>query len=295
MYSLSSELARFVLDMKYSDLPDNVVHETKRVILDSIACGLVGQFCERGQCVIEYCKSIGGNPESSIIGTSYKVPSAVSAFANGELINAMDFDAFEIPPGHFPPFVVPAALAIAEHIEASGKELISAVALGSEIGSRVAGALVSMKGTVENEPGPVVLTSGQSMFIFGSLVAAAKLLKLNVETCTQAMGLAGHFCPLPNNRKFQVTAPSPMTRLTGWVAQAAVTAALLARTGYAGDANIFDGEYGFWRMYACEAWHPDLVLETIGKNWLFLNVGYKLYPCHRALNSALDCFISIIN
>lgn len=292
MKSFSREMAKFALEMRYEDLPPEVIHETKRIILDSMACGLAGHFCDRGKISVRFSERLGGKRESSIIGTSLKVSCPSAAFANGELINAIDFDAFEIPPGHFPPFVVPSSLAIGESLSVSGKALIQATAVGSEIGSRIAAALRPQL-SISKGKAPVLLVSGQSFFIFGSVTAAAILMQLDVEKMTHAMGIAGHFCPVPNNRKFQVTAPSPMTRLTGWVAQSAVTGALLAEIGYLGDINVFDGEFGFWRMYAYDQWLPDIALNEIGRKWLFLNVGYKPYPCHRAMNTALDCFLNI--
>ena len=139
-----------------------------------------------------------------------------------------------------------------------------------------------------------VFATGQSLFIFGGTIAASKAMDLNSEKMTHAIGIAGHFCPIPNNRKFQVTAPSPMTRLTGWASQGAVTATILAEMGYLGDINVFDGELGFWRMYAYDGWNPDKILQDLGEKWIFLNVGYKPYPCHRAMNAPLDCFLKIM-
>ena len=294
MKSFSYELARFAVDAKFEDLPDKVIHEAKRILLDSLACGLVGAFCDRGKYSIGISKRLGGTPESSIIGIPEKVSCSSAAFANGELMNAMDYDAFEIPPGHFPPFVIPPSLAVAESVGASGKDLMLATVIGHELGSRIGAGLTPQKGRFGENKSMVVLASGQSFFIFGGVIAAGKLLNLDSKKMTHAIGIAGHFCPVPNNRKFQITAPSPMSRLTGWVSQAAVMAALLAESGYLGDVNVFDGEFGFWRMYAYDSWGPDKVIDRIGKEWFFLNVGYKPYPCHRAMNTAMDCFIKIL-
>ncbi|MBW2028522.1 MAG: MmgE/PrpD family protein [Deltaproteobacteria bacterium] len=294
MESFSRSLSGLVLEMNYGNLPGRVVRETKRVILDSMACALAGHFCDRGKFSVDMSRRLGGTPECSILGTQEKVSCCSAAFANGELINALDYDSFEIPPGHFPPFVIPPAMAIAECLGASGKDLILATAVGSEMGSRIAAGLGPRIGSIDGRKSPVLYASGQSFFIFGGVISAGKLMNLDTEKMTHAMGIAGHFCPVPNNRKFQMTAPSPMTRLTGWVSQAAVSAALLAEMGYLGDTSIFDGEFGFWRMYAYDKWSPDMVLEEIGKRWLFLNLGYKRFPCHRAMHAALDSFLHII-
>jgi 2-methylcitrate dehydratase PrpD len=112
-----------------------------------------------------------------------------------------------------------------------------------------------------------------------------------------ALGIAGHLCPVPTFRKLIETAPSMMTKYgsSGWVSMTALTSALLAKDGYAGDMTVFDGDSGFWSFFASEKWQPEVVMDGIGKTWLFLKTIYKPYPCRGGLHAALDCFTSIID
>ncbi len=301
MSSLSQELARFVVETKFEDLPEAVVHEAKRTLLDSVGCALAGIQTDKGRISIALARRLGGPPESSIIGIGDKVSCSSAAFANGELINALDYDNELLPPGNIPSNLIPAPLAIAESIRAPGKDLILATVLGHEISTRITRALSIETEIVREGPekGKVKWTPahGHGQCMFGGTAGVGKILKLDRKKMAHALGIAGHFSPVPSQRKWAETAPSAMTKYGsgGWLSMGEITAALLAEMGYVGDTTVFDGEYGFWRFYASERWEPDVVMDKLGETWLFLETKEKLYPCCYAMHTSLDCFNSIIN
>src|SRR5512139_2253029 len=97
MKGVSPELeaiGKFVVSAKWQDLPNPVVHETKRLLLDSIGCGLTGISVDPGKMIIALARRLGGPAEASIIGVGDKVSVSAAVLANGQLINATDFDAF---------------------------------------------------------------------------------------------------------------------------------------------------------------------------------------------------------
>ena len=99
MSSLSQELAKFVIETKFDDLPEDVVHEGKRSLLDSIGSAIAGVTIDKGKIAVTVVKRLGGPQESSIIGVGDRVSCSNAAFANGELVNGLDYDA--VP--HIPP------------------------------------------------------------------------------------------------------------------------------------------------------------------------------------------------
>lgn len=301
MDSIMQEVVKFVLETRSTDLPKEVVCETKRVLLDSIGCALCGLWIDRGKISVELARRLGGKPESSIIGTGDKVSCTVAAFANGELINAQDYDA--ILGNHIPPNVIPAALALAESTRASGEQLILAIGLGHEIAMRLMSALSGWWEAVPDEaarPGTARLkwppVHGFSSTIFGATSGAGKILGLNFEEMANAMGIAGYICAPSTMRKWAHTTPVRMVKYgpPGWTAQAGCTAALLAQMGYTGDTNVFDSEFGFWRFIGSEKWKPELILEGLGKKWRSLEVSYKQYPAGWCLGGQLDLFTQIL-
>src|SRR5689334_17565552 len=115
------QLADFAHDVDFASLPAPVVEECRRIVLDSLGCALAATDEPKGSIGIEYGRVMGGSGSATIIGTPHRVSMFGAAFANGELINALDFDAV-LPPGHVTPYVLPGALAVAETLQLSGKE-----------------------------------------------------------------------------------------------------------------------------------------------------------------------------
>ena len=294
------QLARFISNATYQDIPEAIVHETKRVILDSVGCALAGMSTDKGRLSVELAKRLGGPPESSIIGFKDKVSCANSVFANGELINALDFDVILRPVAHVTPFVLPPALAAAEYKYSSGKQLILATVLGHEVSCRLAAALSLPTGIPEQDSNRVEVIrppiSGYSVNAFGSAVSAAKLLQLDAGKTANALALAGYNAPMQAAGHWErsVTDAAIKYGSAGWIAKVGTTAAILAESGYTGDTSVLDGEYSYWRFSGSEKWDPEVALDGLGKNWQIANVRYKRYPCCGITHTALDCFTTII-
>lgn len=297
MNSISEELARFAVETKYEELPEHVVHEAKRLLLDSIGCALSAITTDKGKMTLMLGRRLGGPAESTIIGIGDKVSCSSAALTNGELIMTPDYDAIIYPGGHLPPHVIPAPLAIGESIGASGKDLILAIVLGLEIAARVSSAAPFFT-SFEGSEGRVkwAYRYGHASCNFGAAAGAGRILKLDQDKMLNALGIAAHLCQVPTHARFSFSPHRPMTKYAaaGWQSTGAVIAALLAEMGYMGDTTVFDTEYGFWRFAGFDEWKSEKVTKDIGKAWYFLEVYYKLYPCCRMFHTALDCFVSII-
>lgn len=296
MENVTQTVVDFAMETGFDDLPDEVKQESKRVLLDSLGCALGGIVTDKGRYAIRLARKLQGPPESTIIGIGDKVSSGSAAFANGELINALDMDAILSPPGHVAPYVIPACLALAESEWASGKDLILAIALGHEISIRIAAALTRMYSTDSEGKLKVSDVFGFDSSILGGIIGCGKILELDREKMLHAMGIAAYATPIPAFIKWGMTPPAAMTKYTstGWVSLAEVIAALLAEMGYTGDTSVLDGDYGFWKMFASDKWEPNIVTEKLGKEWQFLGISYKPYPCCRCMHGALDSFIEIM-
>ncbi len=144
MISITGMLVDFASNTRFEDLPSDLVHQTKRTLLDCVGCGLAGISIAKGRIAIDYARQLDGYGESTIIGIGDKVSLSGAVFTNGELINALDYDPNTVPPGHVSPYVVPPVLAIAESVGASGKNLILGLALAHEISTRIGSGLASL-------------------------------------------------------------------------------------------------------------------------------------------------------
>ncbi len=300
MESVTRGLAEFIVGTKYEDLPPEVVYETKRAMLDSIGCTLAGRGIDRGRISAEVAGRLGGPAESLVLGTNRKVPAPNAAFANGE---AMYGGSFEVCSRgniqHITPAVLPAALAVSESREASGRGLILATVMAHDIPARIAAGLATRRVTVvqgvELTPEAVY---GDSANIFGAAASAGKVMGLDVDKMINALGIAGYNAPV-SSRSHWHSSPDAFFSLLrgfspGWMAQGGITAALLAEAGFTGSLTVLDGDNGFWKFSGSHSWNPEAVTRGLGKQWPILNISYKLYPGCGVFHSALDCFVTIV-
>ncbi len=304
--SLVQDLADFVVEAKYEDLPPEVVHSAKRVLLDSLGCILDAAASERGRIASELARRLGGPPEASIIGTRDKVSCANAAFAHGESTYGMNFDCVMPLEPHISPVVLPAALAVGESRSVSGKELILAMALGVELAYRVAGGQVRRPLVVSEGPKRGKLdfsgVRGDSPYVFGSVAGAGKLMGLDSARIASAMGIAAYNVPIParnhwNSSRIGADAASCTMRAfsPGWMAHVAVTSVLLAELGFNGNITVLDTETGYWACFGADGWRPEAVTGGLGREWHLPGMRFKLYSSCGIMHSSLDALVHIID
>ncbi|MFC1970438.1 MmgE/PrpD family protein [Chloroflexota bacterium] len=297
MASLMETLIRFAVEISFEDLPEEVIHESKLILLDSIGCALGGLSTDKGKIAVELARHLNGAGEATIIGSGDRVSCYGAAFANGELIHALDYESDNHPVGHVVPYVLAAPLALAEHKRASGKEVICAIAIAMETSVRFGKALPGGRAKQSGETA-VLPIRGYSWNIFGGTAASGSILGLDMDKVANALGIAGVIAPMSARQKFHTTVPVTMSKhlMAGWVCGAEVITTLLANMGYIGDTSVLEGESGFWRFSGYTQWKPGAITEQLGQTWHFVEgTTYKLYPCCGVPNTALDCLIDIIN
>jgi len=292
MDEITGLMTQFAVQTNFDDLPDDASFYVKRGILDLIGCACAGTLTDRGRIAVDVAAKLGGAQDATIIATPHKLSSTNAAFANGELMNALDYDAMTDIGKHDVPIIVAAALAIAESIGSAGKDLITAITIGLEVSTRLSSGKDRIQVATENPP-PVMGSSSASI---AAAIAAGRLLGLDSETMTNAIGISGFLCPPSTFKKWLETRPVRMIKYgsTGWGAQAGVTAALLAHSGYTGDTDVFDGEYGFWRFTGRSEAIAKEAFADLGDKWLWRKINFKRYPSGGVLSGVLNQFIHLI-
>jgi 2-methylcitrate dehydratase PrpD len=295
---VTESVAGFVPAVDFRDLPNEDVAKTKLLLLDLIGCALGSYVVDRNRLVLELVKELGGNPQATIIG-SHRTSYALAAFANGELFNALDYDAIGPLTGHVCPFVAPSCLAAAEYAHSSGKELITALAIAHEIGGRVVSSMAQHK-ILKAEP-PYYEEAERFTFantIFGGVAGACRLLGLSKEETANALGMAGASTPVGAGIKWNyIDGPVIMVKYNAWtghVAQLAAVAALLARKGFTGDTTIFDGEHGFWKIAGSPVFKKEVILAGLGEKWHLHEIEFKPYPTCRFNHAGIEAISKIV-
>lgn len=282
------EFARNFANTKYEDLPSDVVEATKKEIMDLLGVAL-GGFSQPGATHIrDLMTEWGGREESSIIGSRVKVPAPNAAQANATMAHALDFDdVHEAAVMHPGIAAIPAAIAVGEAVgKLSGKELITAAALGVDMMCRLA---------LATTPGKNPIDLGwhlTSLFGYmGSAATASRVMQLPEEKIVDAIGIGYHQCA----GNGQCVKDGALTKRLGpgFAIKGGITAALLAKAGVTGATNSFEGEWGLYRQYMNGDYSRDILTADLGKRFEGVHVAIKPYPCCRGVHPAIDAGLAL--
>jgi 2-methylcitrate dehydratase PrpD len=293
--TIVTQLADFAHDVTYENLPEDVISDSKRLLLDSIGCALAGVDHPISKIGIDYAKLFPGK-DATVMGTNDKYSLFGASFANGELINALDFDVV-LPPGHVSPYVLPAPMAVAEKLKSSGKEVIISTAISHEMSFRFGKALDYIRDIKNGKVSPPAVF-GYSSTIFGATAAVGRLKGYNNQLMANAIGLAAYVAPVSTQKIFSEHAPSTTIKYTlaGWIPMSALTASMMAELGHRADMYVFEDEYGYYRMVGSTRWEPTALTSELGTKWLFPpSQSYKMYPFCRILATPLDTMVHMVN
>ncbi|WP_415853692.1 MmgE/PrpD family protein [Sinomonas sp. G460-2] len=297
LQTIIQRLGSFAAETAFDTLPFEVIDEVKRLLLDSIGCAIAAQSSDRGRIGVEFGMLMGArSEEATILGSQQRTSAFGAAFANAELINALDFDAV-LPPGHVVPFVLPGALALAEREHRSGRELIVAVAVAHEVSYRIGKAMDYVRDMSEGRmTHPPVF--GYSSSVFGAAAANARLLRQPGRMAAFTLGIAGSSAPVNAmwSSSHRIHAATTNYALTGNLVLTALTAAHLAASGHTGDLEILDDrEFGFPRFIGTTRWEPGAITAELGSAWRFpREQAYKIYPHCRVPAALLDAMSELV-
>ena len=220
---LSAELAAWAADVRFEDLPTDVVEATKLRVLDVIGLSLAGAETPFGRSVREAALAISPSGPCRILGCGDRVGVATAAFANGAFSQALEYDdTHNESIVHMSSPAVAAALALSETAPVTGRDLITAIALGNEIYCRVGSVSSGELHKRGFHPTGLFAT-------FGASYLACRLLGVDVDAMARAAGIAGSFA----SGLLECWVDGTQTKFLhpGWAAQSGIIAALLARAG----------------------------------------------------------------
>lgn len=288
MLTPTEALVDYAIREEYNRIPSEVVKFTKTCILDSLGCSLGGYQTRIGDIILRFVKGFGGRREATIFGDGGKIPSVHAAFANASFGNSLDFDDCFKDVGHTGSATIPAALAVGEYTEASGRDVIAAVVSGYEVATRIGEAMTpSIKRKLK------VTFGGSSVQVFGAVTAAAKLLGLDFQKTQHAFGIAGAIAPLQSDAGWH-NRPLHWVKETAFPAKAGTLAAFLASMGFVGNRRVLEGAGGFCLMFSdrCDF---DKMTENLGKEYNILQNSFKPYSCCRRQHASLDAIKKILD
>ncbi len=273
MTTAAQTLAEFATQLQYDRIPANVLERAKACVIDTVGACTYGSTLPWSKIVIAYAEQYGRGGQSAILGTGLKVHAPFAALANGALAHAFEMDCLVQPSAGVHPgaSLTAPGLAIAQESGASGRDFITALVAGGEVMHRIGDA---SKQSTEHIGFHAPGVTGA----FGGAVVAGRLLKLNAEQMTNALGIAGSLGS--GLLEFSKSGGGMVKRLhLGRAAESGVLAATLAKNGFSGPATVLEGRFGYMNVF-CHDGDATRLTAGLGETWKLLTLTLKRYSCH---------------
>jgi 2-methylcitrate dehydratase PrpD len=281
--TLADRLAAWVCDLRFDDLPDEVVSKTKLHVLFLIGSACVGKREAIGTRGIEIARRLGGaGGRCTIVGESAPAAAVDAAFANAALIMSGDGDDYLLPAGGHPGVVtIPPALALAEQEGRSGSDLLAAVVAGYEL----LGKLATLEWAWDSRvPRRATIPFGP----FGPAAAASRLLGLDVQKTAHAIRYAASMA--------MGLSENPFGGLYyGYVARNGITAAVSAAAGGEMPLATLEGKRGFFMSFFERIPDgADRVADRLGHEWEMTLAELKTWGTTGMNYAAIELMLELI-
>jgi 2-methylcitrate dehydratase len=254
--SLAETLARYATELRYEDLPEDVIRIARRSILDTIGCAFGGYSAGPSKIALKLADDVSSRQPATVLFSGTKTSPDLAVFANGVMIRYLDFnDAFVSlthGAGH-PSDTIAALLTAAELAGRSGRDLVTATVLAYEVFSKIADVFDYLGNGIDHS----TITG------IAAVVGASSLMGLTAPQMVHAIGIT-----VGGNT---ATRQGRADELSNWKAYAAadacrkaIFAAQLAQQGMTGPSQIFEGRYGFFKVMGRQPVHPPQLGEPFG-------------------------------
>ena len=265
---VGKELADYIVGLSYGDLPPEVVHQAKRVILDSLGTMYMGSRKEEAVGIKKFLRGMSGLEECTVVGADLKASLTWAAWANAAHAQVHDCNdghreaAAYGGSSHPGRVAIPTALAMGEKLGTSGKDIIAAIVVGYDVATKI-------RGMKDRPPASA----------YCSAAIASKLLGLDADQTRFAIGMAGYNTPrgFPETRGLDTNFLS-----NGYQAKVGIEAAMLAREGLNGPKIGDDNRLS-----------PRFRNRGLGEDYEVMNVYIKPYPACRMTHGAVDAILEL--
>jgi 2-methylcitrate dehydratase PrpD len=276
---IAVSLAGFIAGLRYDSIPSGMIASAKRLVLDQLACELIGStlpWVEPARGLVAVYRGAAG--ESTVVNHGDRVPAAEAAFLNATFGQACEMDDSAAgSSGHMGTGTVPVALAMGERSGADGRGFLTSMIAGYEVMYRLMRAVT-----------PYAETRGfHSQSIAGPFAAAAvagKMMDFDVERMTHALAIAGSHAG--GTTEYDQSGGEVKRIHAGLGARGGVHAALLADFGLTGPATIVEGRRGFCNVFT-DRGDPSRVTEGLGDTFHLDQASFKLFPTVGALHTTI--------
>lgn len=267
MNTIASYLSDRTTSLTFEDLPAEVVHQAKRLLVDTLGCAIGGYPSQPSKIARALAEMVSSRQPATVLGSGQQTSLDLATFANGVMIRYLDFnDGYTGKESGHPSDAIAAVLSPTEVVHGDGKTVITATVLAYEVFCRFCDAVSVRRRGFDH------VTIG----VMASTAAAAKALGLTREQTREAFNLS----IAANNALYQ-TRIGDVSLWKGCAfanaSRNAVFAVQLASKGLTGPSPIFEGPGGFFSAVSGEPF----ALEPFGdqgRRFRILDCTIKRFP-----------------
>ena len=283
-----ADLSHFIAGALKRSLPRAVNEKAKHHILDTLSAMITGSRLKVGRIAIDYIREQGGKKEALVAGTRLQTTAVNASWANGMLAHADETDDSH-EPGFCHPgcVVVPAALAMAEKHDRSGRDLLRAVVLGYEVLVRVNKAL-GTRALKDRGHGPYSIGGA-----WGAAAAAGALAGLTREQIPHLLSNIAQQTSGIATWMFDEEHTEKAMHFGGMPARNGVSAADLVAAGFTGVPDVLTGPRNFLFAY-CDKPKPRLLHQGLGENHEIMQANIKKWSVGSPIQAVLDSTLALI-
>jgi len=275
---VSSQLAGFAADIKYEDLSMEVIEMAKNCIQDIIGVAVAGYQKPAGSIWLDLGRQLERSADASVWIPGFpRTGYLYAACLNGALGHVLDMDDLHNASiVHLAVVTVPAALSLGQYLHKNGRDIITAVVAGYDVGARIGEAINPSSYWFWHTTG----LAGN----FSAAAAAGKLLGLNAKKMNHCFGTAGS--QAAGLWEFMYDGAMSKTLHTGKACMNGILSAELAARGFTGASKILEGDKGFLKAVAPE-YHLEAILKDLGRPYKIMENSFKPYACCRHTHPAI--------
>ena len=291
---LMKTLATYMAGAAKKPLPKHVAEKTKHHLLDTIAAMVSGSRLLPGTKAIAYAKTLGGAPQSLVIGSKIITNAEQAAHINGMLAHADETDdSHAASLSHPGCAIVPAALAMGEREKSGGTQLLRAVALGYDLCARLN---LSLHPYDFRQAGHSTHSFGPS---FGAAAAASLLAGLNYDGMRHALSYTAQQCSGISCWMRDEEHIEKAFDFGGMPARNGTAAASMVASGFTAVEDVFSGERNFFIAYdetrrIGKAPQPQRLIKDLGKVYEIMNTNIKRWSVGSPIQAPLDGLLELI-
>ncbi len=277
-------IAAHAATLRYEDLGEKTILRARQVILDTLGTSLGGYRTRRGRMMADFAARHYPGDEATLIADGRACTLEGAALANGVMAHALGMDDTSRLAGHVAAELVPLLLVLGEQLRLSGRELITALAVGYDV-------FEAIQPTVKDWQRERGLDHKSHVGSMASAVTAAVAMGLDQEQIGNALALATDMAS--GTEQYVYDGFVCDTLLSGIGARNGIEAARMAAFGFRGPPGALDGPYGYFHAYG--PGYDPAILESLGTRQALAETGFKPHAGCRHVHSCVDATQALRN